>query len=156
MFALLATLLAVSLPAAAGGGVQVGGLTVNDRVNPLGIGAATRISAGSPRRAPWRRAERLRGAGRQRRGAADVWSSGKVTSASQVAVSYGGPALRAATRYHWQVRVWDGDGRGSAWSAPAWFETGLLGAAEWAGAEWLTDTDAARPGPTTRWTPNSG
>ncbi len=148
MFALLATLLAVAPPAAAGGGVQVGGLTVNDRVNPLGTGGADPHfgwQSTSSRRGVVQSAYEVRVG--SARGAADVWSSGKVTSASQVAVSYGGPALRAATRYHWQVRVWDGDGRASAWSAPAWFETGLLDAAEWAGAEWLTDTDAAR-----RWT----
>ena len=39
---------------------------------------------------------------------------------------YAGPALESSGRYHWRVRVWDGGGRASAWSAPASWEMGLL------------------------------
>jgi alpha-L-rhamnosidase len=142
---LFASLLAAAPQAVAGAAaVAVGGLTVNGRVNPLGIGAATPsfgwVST-SDARAVVQRAYEVRvgtAPGRD-----DVWSSGKVASARQVDVPYGGPALTSATRYHWQVRMWDGTGAASAWSAPAWFETGLLDASEWAGAEWLADTDAA-------------
>src|SRR2546430_12028960 len=39
---------------------------------------------------------------------------------------YGGPALESGQRYYWQARVWDDAGRSSPWSAPAFWEMGLL------------------------------
>ncbi len=72
-----------------------------------------------------------------RLGAPDVWDSGKQTSRQSVLVPYDGPALRPRTRYHWSVRVWDDHGRPSPWSAPAWWETGLLGDGQWR-ARWIT------------------
>jgi len=41
----------------------------------------------------------------------------------------------AATRYHWQVKVWDGENRASGWSEAVWFETGLLNNSDWDGAK---------------------
>jgi alpha-L-rhamnosidase len=65
-------------------------------------------------------------------GAATVWDSGQVASGQQVDVVYGGPALTTLTRYTWRVRVWDGQGRASGWSATYAFETGLRApASEW-------------------------
>jgi len=69
-------------------------------------------------------------------GQADVWDSGRTTGANSTQVPYGGPALTSATRYHWQVRVWDDAGRASAWSSPSWWETGLLKADDWH-AKWI-------------------
>lgn len=66
----------------------------------------------------------------------DVWDSGKVVSGQSLHVTYGGPALRSRTRYHWSVRVWDGEGKVSAWSAPTWWETGLTDPADWS-ARWV-------------------
>ncbi|MGF1341899.1 alpha-L-rhamnosidase [Streptomyces flavovirens] len=66
----------------------------------------------------------------------DVWDSGKVVSRTSVLVPYAGPALVSRTRYHWSVRVWDQDGRVSAWSEPSWWETGLLDEADWS-AGWI-------------------
>src|SRR5207249_2142946 len=37
----------------------------------------------------------------------------------------------------WQVKIWDGAGEESGWSSPAWFDTGLLTATDWSGAEWI-------------------
>ena len=51
-----------------------------------------------------------------------------------------GPAPQSGQRYHWQVRVWDGGGNASAWSAPAWWEMGLLRAVRLEG-----ELDRARP-----------
>ena len=71
-----------------------------------------------------------------------LWSSGRVPSDASVFVSYGGPALRSATRYFWRVRVWDAGGA-SDWSTPSWWETGLLRPSDWS-ARWIRPPDAHR------------
>jgi alpha-L-rhamnosidase len=78
-------------------------------------------------------------------GAADVWDSGRVQSAESVGVSYAGPALQSRQHSYWAVRVWDGAGQVSGWSAPAWWEMALLNAADWQGAQWISpDVGAGR------------
>jgi alpha-L-rhamnosidase len=67
---------------------------------------------------------------------ADVWDSGKIMSADSVSVPYGGPALVSRGRYFWEVRVWDGEGRPTAYSKPSWWEMGLLSAEDWT-ARWI-------------------
>ena len=54
-----------------------------------------------------------------------VWSTGKVAGDNSVAVKYAGAALKPATRYTWQVRIWDAAGKASRWSQKSSFETGL-------------------------------
>ena len=44
-------------------------------------------------------------------GKADVWDSGKVTSAQSLNVKYAGPAVKPSTRYWWRVEVWGADGK---------------------------------------------
>ncbi|EOD64863.1 family 78 glycoside hydrolase catalytic domain [Amycolatopsis vancoresmycina] len=66
-------------------------------------------------------------------GGKDVWDSGRVASAQQADVPYGGPALASLTAYTWRVRVWDSQGRASDWSPVQRFETAVR-AAEWTGA----------------------
>ncbi len=80
--------------------------------------------------------------GRLKAGKADVWDSGKVPSAESVGIAYAGPPLEPRRRYYWSVRVWDGDGKLSASSSavPAWWETGLLTAANWT-AQWVSRTN---------------
>ncbi|MGH7980807.1 MAG: hypothetical protein ACREE6_15625 [Limisphaerales bacterium] len=58
-------------------------------------------------------------------GKADWWDSGKVTSDQSASVEYGGKSLTTASRFWWKVRVWDQTGKASAYSAPAFFDTGL-------------------------------
>ncbi|MGW0585878.1 family 78 glycoside hydrolase catalytic domain, partial [Streptomyces sp. NPDC002920] len=57
-----------------------------------------------------------------------------------VAVPYAGEPLRASTRYHWTVSVWDAEGRTVGTAPPSSFETGLMstdGVAGWDGAQWI-------------------
>lgn len=114
-------------------------LTVNGRTNPLGI-AAHDISFG------WSATSAARGAKQTAyqirvgtsAGLQNVWDSGKTTSAQQVDVAL--PAalqLSSSTRYFWQVRLWDQNDQPTDWSQVVWFETGLLAAQDWTGAEWL-------------------
>jgi len=70
-------------------------------------------------------------------GRADLWDSGKVASRESLHVVYAGKPLRSGMRVYWRVRVWDRDGRESAWSRPEWWEMGLLQAGDWRGA-WIT------------------
>ncbi|APU16102.1 alpha-L-rhamnosidase [Actinoalloteichus fjordicus] len=99
---------------------------------------------------------------------ADAWDSGRVESDRSVGVDYAGEPLRPRTRYHWRVRVWDGRGRRSDWSAERWWETAMLGEdwqAQWVGAatpeapleldgaSWIWSADASQETapPGSRW-----
>ena len=145
-------------------GLTVNSLTVNGRVDPLGIPAED-ISFG------WSLASTTRGAcqtARQIRvgtapGLADIWDSDRVATEAQVdATLPSSVVLAPATLYYWQVKSWDQHGVASDWSAPTRFETGLLSAADWGAARWITASTAASsplpllrrefnvPGPVTR------
>lgn len=75
-----------------------------------------------------------------------VWQSGKVSSDRSILVSYGGTPLRSATRYYWQVRVWDNQGNASPWSTTHWWETGLLHPQDWQ-AKWIGHPGDSVSGP---------
>lgn len=72
-----------------------------------------------------------------------VWDSERVPSRESALLAYAGPPLAARTRYWWRVRVWDGAGTASAWSAPDWWEMGLLSASDWS-AQWIEGADPLR------------
>ncbi|WP_442886702.1 family 78 glycoside hydrolase catalytic domain [Congregicoccus parvus] len=123
----------------AGASLAITRLTTNGRSEPLGI-AAHGISlawiATSTQRGVMQQAYEIRVG--TSAGSADVWDSGRVESARQIDVVLPSSiALAPATRYRWQVRIWDQDGHASAWSEPASFETGLLSSGDWSGAAWL-------------------
>lgn len=86
-------------------------------------------------------------------GKTSLWNSGKVTSSQSLHIVYGGPALQSDKKYYWQIRVWDNKGKVSAWSAPAWWQTGLFEAADWK-AQWIqpgyTEDSIQRPSPLLR------
>jgi alpha-L-rhamnosidase len=101
-------------------------LTTENKVNPMGVEGAPRFS--------WKlkaegnnivqTAYEIRVAG-----TSDfknvTWTSGKVNSDQSVYVIYQGPTLKPASRYYWQVKVWDNRKGQSGWSSPAFLETGL-------------------------------
>ena len=76
-----------------------------------------------------------------RRGASDLWDSGKRTSSETVHVPYSGRALAGGQRVFWRVRVWDVGGRASR-SESAEF-TRALDAREWR-SSWI---EAPKPPP---------
>ncbi|RII14615.1 Bacterial alpha-L-rhamnosidase [Streptomyces sp. YIM 130001] len=76
-------------------------------------------------------------------GGRPLWDSGRVESADTFGVPYAGPALKPRTRYHWQVRVWDGDGKPSEWSTARWWET-ALSKDDWQG-HWIGAPAAPEP-----------
>lgn len=69
-------------------------------------------------------------------GGKKVWGSGKVASSESINVQYQGPALKPSTKYFWQVRVWDNNGRQSKWSPRASWVSGMLSTQEWK-ASWI-------------------
>ncbi len=66
----------------------------------------------------------------------DLWDTGKVTSNETVHIRYGGRPLKSSQQVFWKVRVWDIDGRISAWSRPASWTMGLLDDTDWQ-ARWI-------------------
>jgi alpha-L-rhamnosidase len=128
--------------------VKVSRLLCDDRVEPLGL-------ADLQPRLSWR----MEGSGYnihqtayeiRQSGPHSEWSSGKVQSAQSVHVAYGGEPLVSGQRYYWQVRVWNGSGRPSAWSEPSFWEMGLLKPEDWT-AQWIspgfTEDSVNRPSP---------
>ncbi|MES1228220.1 MAG: hypothetical protein ABUL72_06075, partial [Armatimonadota bacterium] len=65
----------------------------------------------------------------------DLWDSGKVAEAASFGIAYKGSQLASRTKCWWKVKVWDQDGKGSAWSNVASFGIGL-DKADWK-AEWI-------------------
>ena len=66
-----------------------------------------------------------------------VWDSGKKKGEVSVFLPYAGTPLKPNTKYYWQVKVKDNQGKESAWSAIGSWRTSLFGAANWS-AKWIT------------------
>lgn len=69
-------------------------------------------------------------------GKTNVWKSGKVMSDQSVHVPYAGKPLQPGKKYTWQVRVWDNNGKTSAWSGNAFFQTAFFDKSGWK-AKWI-------------------
>lgn len=84
----------------------------------------------------------------------DLWDSGKVNSDETTAVVYAGRPLVSHQRCYWKVKLWDKDGKESAWSKPAAWSMGLLSPNEWT-AEWI-GCDKLREAALTAWPKEQG
>ena len=69
----------------------------------------------------------------------DLWDSERVASDQTLHAIYAGRPLASHQRCFWKVRVWDRDGKPSAYSAPALWEMGLLAPQDWPG-QWIGQT----------------
>ncbi|MEY2917480.1 MAG: hypothetical protein RIS73_1194 [Bacteroidota bacterium] len=65
-----------------------------------------------------------------------IWKTGKINSGQSIHVSYNGAALVSGKKYYWQVRVWDNNGKASAWSAITFWQMSLLQQTDWK-AQWI-------------------
>lgn len=150
-------LLLILLPLATGvfAQVTVRNLLTENRPNPIGLDVPIpRLSwqLASDKRNVRQMAYEIRvGVDAKSIAKGNVWQSGRVASEQSVQVPYAGTALLPGQRYAWQVRVWDNSsGKPSAWSAPAYWQTGLLTAANWK-AKWIeigfAEDTANRPSP---------
>jgi alpha-L-rhamnosidase len=73
----------------------------------------------------------------------DVWDTGKVKSDRMGQINYAGNALESSRKYWWKVKVWDAEGKGSAWSEPSSWTMGMLSANDWK-AQWITAAGAEK------------
>ncbi|MBE0655672.1 MAG: family 78 glycoside hydrolase catalytic domain, partial [Bacteroidales bacterium] len=74
----------------------------------------------------------------------DLWNSGEVDSDQNVHVIYAGKELNSLDKCYWKVRVKDGSGKFSDWSAMARWEMGLLSRADWKG-NWIGSKEKPEP-----------
>lgn len=72
--------------------------------------------------------------------AADLWSSGKISSSSTALIEWGGGPLGSRSQVYWRVRSWDGKDAVSPWSEAASFSVGLLDPNDWS-ALWISKKD---------------
>jgi len=126
-------------------GVTVGNLQVEYRTTPLGIDVqrprfSWQVEATANERGIAQAACQVQV--RDPRGAV-VWDSGRIPGPQSVGVTYGGEALRAATRYVWTLTAWTQ--AGEKLTASSWFETGLMDPSPdspaWGGAKWIGGGD---------------
>ena len=71
----------------------------------------------------------------------EVWDTGKIESGVSLNIKYDGKMIEPASRYNWQVTVWDN--KNKVHTAVSWFETGLMDAdiSAWDGAQWIGGGD---------------
>ncbi|OPZ32095.1 MAG: Bacterial alpha-L-rhamnosidase [Bacteroidetes bacterium ADurb.BinA174] len=125
--------------------LSVNSLTVEHKVNPIGMDAAQprlswKISASGNN--VMQTAYQIRVATNASFASSSiVWNSGKVASDESILQKYAGNELKSGQRYYWQVKVWDNKGRASKWSQTAFWETGLLSPSDWK-AQWIEFAEA--------------
>jgi hypothetical protein len=74
---------------------------------------------------------------------ADLWDSGKILSDDTIQIPFP-EYLNSFEQVFWKVRVWDGNGKASAWSQPATWTMGVLDTNDWH-ARWIGATDTNFP-----------
>ncbi len=133
--------------------MQIVDLSCEYRVNPLGIDMtrprlAWRLS--SNRRCARQQAYQIRcyvsGTSSKGDGLKEnvLWDSGRVNSDQSTHIPYDGPVLQSRQKIYWHVRIWDEKDEPTGWSAPAWFEMGLLSKNDWQ-AQWISNTIIGGP-----------
>ena len=74
----------------------------------------------------------------------DLWDSGKIISDATLQIAFMGQPLTSAQTVFWKVRVWDANGKVSAWSPPAAWTMGVLEKSDWH-ARWIGAADTNIP-----------
>jgi hypothetical protein len=137
---ILLAVLALAFSARAG--LTPAGLRCEYVVNPLGVDSASpRLfwNLKSAGRGESQTAYQILVASSEKLLAADngdLWDSGKVDSDETIQIAYGGKELKSSQQVFWKIRVWDKDGKISAWSKTANWTMGILSEADWQ-ASWI-------------------
>jgi alpha-L-rhamnosidase len=71
----------------------------------------------------------------------DLWDSQRIALQNCLHIEYGGIPLKTGVRYFWKVRIWDANGKASAWSQVADWTMGVLAPADWQ-AKWIRSQEA--------------
>ncbi len=148
-FLLAACTMGAALPAYS---IEVAGVTCEMLTDPAGISAphprlGWRLASG--KQGDRQTAYRIvvsRSGERAAQGIGDWWDSGRTFSSQSQLVPYEGRPLEAGKRYYWSVRVWDAEGKPSAWSEPGVWEQAPASeklTASWIGA--IRRADARLP-----------
>jgi alpha-L-rhamnosidase len=66
----------------------------------------------------------------------DIWDSGQIRSNQTSNIEFPGKSMASDKDFFWKVRVWDNDGKASAWSRTARWSIGLLNDSDWK-AKWI-------------------
>ena len=131
--------------------LSVKDLTVNHKVNPIGIDS-------KQPRFSWKingtghnimqTAYSIRVASDEKISSSKIiWQSGKVDSDESILQNYNGPDLKSGQRYFWQVKIWDNNKKETKWSPVAYWEMGFLSHSDWK-AKWIEmDGDTIRYSP---------
>jgi len=109
------------------------------RLNPLGIDILQpRLSwqLSATRRGARQTAYQIVASLQGENGDQPLWNTDKLASDQSIHIPYSGPGLQSRQRIDWKVRIWDELDQASEWSAPAWFEMGLLDQDDWQ-AQWI-------------------
>ncbi len=117
------------------------GLRVDGLAEPIGLGPEDIFFAwqvGDPRRGARQSGYQIVVSGPEVESGPGptVWDSGRVVSAEQAFVPYGGPRLASDSRYRWTAQTWDASGTPGPPSTASFFETGLENA-DWL-ASWIS------------------
>jgi alpha-L-rhamnosidase len=145
-YIVLLNVLSVSLLAQnAGSSLRVSNLRCEYRVNPLGnderdprlswVLLPTQPGARNLKQSGYEIQASATEAG-LRAGKAGLWTTGKVGSSDSTQIVWAGKPLESRQQVFWRVRVWDQDGRESAWSDVAHWSMGLLSPGDWQ-AKWI-------------------
>jgi len=67
----------------------------------------------------------------------NLWNSGTVKTNATAHITYAGQALKSSQAVFWKARVWDREGRASAWSPTASWTMGTLDGKDWRAAKWI-------------------
>ncbi|WP_316767224.1 glycoside hydrolase family 78 protein [Pedobacter frigiditerrae] len=122
--------------------ISVADLKVNYKTNPIGIDTTLARFSWKLRAVAKQTVQKSYEIKVYTSDKAVVWQN-KVESEQSVNVHYKGSALKAKTRYYWQVRVIDNYKNASAWSEVNFFEVSMLNKTDWT-ASWIetaTPTD---------------
>uniref|UniRef100_A0A8H8CEE4 alpha-L-rhamnosidase n=1 Tax=Psilocybe cubensis TaxID=181762 RepID=A0A8H8CEE4_PSICU len=117
-------------------GPTLSSLTVENRVEPLGIDVNPRFSwiISSSMDNDAQKSYRLRVSSGTTPTDSELWDTGTISSTRSYLVEYGGPALASDTQYSWTVEVTTASGSTSASSL---FSTGLLTNNDWGSSLWI-------------------
>ena len=148
---LLLLLSALLFAAGSGAAMTVANPGCEQRENPLGVDVAQpRLNwiLQSDQRGDTQTAYQILAASNEailKKDSGDLWDSGKIISGDTIQIPFAGQPLKSSQQVFWKVRVWDVNGKVSAWSPTATWTMGMLDPSAWS-AKWISAVGAEKYG----------